>query len=73
MRKACFPHGRLYLLILFIGSHSFLIGCNDESRTTGTMVQVSEQTIAHRNAKAETYKGGPPKSKSKAKAAVPKK
>jgi len=35
------------------------------------MVQVSEETIAHRKAKAETYKGGPPKSK--AKAAVPKK
>jgi len=35
------------------------------------MVQVSEEQIAHRKAKAEAYKGGPPKSQ--AKAAVPKK
>jgi hypothetical protein len=71
MRTACFPRGRILLLILFIGSHLPLIGCNDESRTSGTMVQVSEEVKAHQKAKAESYKGGPPKSK--AKAAVPKK
>ncbi len=71
MRKAYLPSGRIILLILFIGSHFPLVGCNDESKTSGTMVQVSEEQIAHRKAKAEAYKGGPPKSK--AKAAVPKK
>jgi len=71
MRKAYSPRGRILVLILVIGSHFPLIGCSDESKTSGTMVQVSEETIAHRKAKAETYKGGPPKSK--AKAAVPKK
>ena len=29
------------------------------------MIQESEETIAHRKAKAETYKGGPPKAKTK--------
>ena len=39
-----------------------LTGCNDESRTSGTMVQVSEEAKAHLKAKRESYKGGSPKS-----------
>ena len=30
------------------------------------MVQVSEETKAHQKSKMESYKGGPPKTKSKA-------
>jgi hypothetical protein len=65
MSKACFPRGRVLLLVLFIGSHLPLIGCNDNSRTSGTMVEVSEEAKANMKAKKESYKGGPPKSKAK--------
>ena len=65
MRTLCFPRGRILLLVLFIGSHLPLVGCNDDSRTSGTMVEVSEETKAHRKAKVESYKGGAPKSKAK--------
>ena len=65
MRTACFPRGRVLLLILFIGSHLPLFGCTDNSRTSGTMVEVSEETKVHRKARSESYKGGPPKSKAK--------
>jgi hypothetical protein len=63
MRVLCFPRGRILLLTLFIGSHLPLLGCNDESKTSGTMVQVSEEDKAHLKAKRESYKGGPPRSK----------
>jgi hypothetical protein len=66
MRRGCFPRGRILLLIIvFIISHLPLLGCSDNSRTTGTQVEVSEETIAHRKARAESYKGGPPKIKGK--------
>ncbi len=61
------------LLILFIGSQFPLWGCSDPSRTSGTMVEQSEEAIAHRKAKADSYKGGPPKAKTKGKGAVPRK
>jgi hypothetical protein len=66
MRRACLVRRRILLLILFVSSQLPLSGCNDESRTTGTMVQVSEETKAYRKSKLENYKGGPPKSKAKA-------
>jgi hypothetical protein len=66
MRTACFPRGRILLLILFIGSHLPIIGCNDESKTSGTMVQVSDEDKAYLKTKRETYKGAVPKSKAKA-------
>jgi hypothetical protein len=63
MSTTCFPRGRILLLALFIGSHLSLTGCNDESRTTGTVVEVSEEFQAHTKSKLESYKGGPPKTK----------
>ncbi len=66
MRGSRFPHGRVLLLLLFIGSHAPLSGCTDNSRTTGTLVEVSEETKAYRKTKIESYKGGAPKSKGKA-------
>jgi hypothetical protein len=57
---------RILLIALFIGSHLPLIGCTDESKTSGTMVERSEEAKAHLKAKAEKYKGGPAKSKAPA-------
>jgi hypothetical protein len=65
MTAARFPRGRFLLLIVFIGSQLPLTGCTDESRTSGTMVQVSEEAKANLKAKGEGYKGGPPKGKAK--------
>ena len=65
MRTARFLRGRILLLILFIGSHFPLAGCSDESRTSGTMVEVSDEAKAHLKSKSESYKGGPPKAKAK--------
>ncbi len=61
MKTGQFLRGRIVLLVLFAGSCLPLTGCNDESRTTGTQVQVSEEAKAHLKSKMETYKGGPPK------------
>ena len=65
MTAARFPRGRFLLLIVFIGSHFPLTGCTDESRTSGTMVQVSEEAKANLKSKSQAYKGGPPKGKAK--------
>jgi hypothetical protein len=67
MRRACHLYRRILLLILFVGSQLTLSGCNDESRTTGTMVQVSDETKAYRKSKIENYKGGAPKGKGQGK------
>jgi hypothetical protein len=65
--KMHFVHrGKLVLLVIFVASHITLSGCGDDSRTTGTMIQVSAEEKARIKAKAETYKGGPHKKKSKA-------
>jgi hypothetical protein len=63
MRSVRSARERILLLILFIGSHLPLIGCNDESRTSGTMVQVSEEEKAQLQTKRQNYKGGPPRKK----------
>jgi hypothetical protein len=65
MMTARFPRGRLLLVPLFLGSQLLLIGCGDDSKTSGTMRQVSEETKEHQKVKTESYKGGPPKSKAK--------
>jgi hypothetical protein len=65
MRIKLLPRGGIVLLILLVGSHLPLIGCNDESKTSGTQVQVSDEVQARRNARAESYKGGPPKKEAK--------
>jgi hypothetical protein len=43
MRRICSPHGRILALLLFGGSWLPLSGCSDSSRTSGTVVQVSEE------------------------------
>ncbi len=65
MKSVCFPRGRIILLFSFVLSTLPAIGCSDNSRTTGTMVEVSEETKAYRKSKIESYKGGAPKSKGK--------
>ena len=67
MRTAGFPRGRILLLVLFIGAQFPMTGCTDDSRTTGTVVEVPEEYEAHTKAKLGSYKGGPPK-KTQAKA-----
>jgi hypothetical protein len=69
MRTACIPRGRFLLVVLFIGFHFPLIGCNDDSKTSGTMVERSEEDKAHLKTKIESYKGG---AKSKTKGAIEK-
>jgi hypothetical protein len=59
----------LVFTLVAIATYLALPGCNDDSKTDGTLVQVSEETIAHRKARAESYKGGPPKTKAKGKSA----
>jgi hypothetical protein len=66
MRIVCLPRGRILLLVLFIGCHIPLIGCNDESKTSGTMVQVSDEDKARLITKREKYKELRPKGKAKA-------
>ena len=43
-----------------------MIGCTDDSKTTGTMVEESDEIKARREAKRGAYKGGPPKASVKA-------
>ena len=66
MRRACAPFDRILLLFFFIGSYLSFIGCNDASRTTGSMVEVSAEDKAYLKSKRESYKGGPPKNRAKA-------
>ena len=56
MRAVCFPRGRILLLMLFIGSHLPLFGCSDDSRTSGTMVQVSEEDKKYIESRRDKYK-----------------
>ena len=54
--SASLPRGRIQLLILFIGSLFPWVGCTDESRTSGTMVQVTEEAKKHIDGRREEYK-----------------
>ena len=65
MRTASLRRGRVLLLVLFIGSHAPLIGCNDDSKTSGTQVAENPEAVANRKAKGESYKGGAPKKQAK--------
>jgi hypothetical protein len=56
MRTARSPRGRVLILLIFIGSHLPLVGCNDQSRTSGTMVQVSEEAKKHLEGRRDAYK-----------------
>ncbi len=73
MRRICLSPGRIVLLAIFVASHVGVAGCNDESRTTGTMVQVSAEDLARLENKAVNYKAGPAKSQAKAKMKMKKK
>jgi hypothetical protein len=66
MRRARFPHGRILVLLLFISSDLPLIGCDDASKTSGTMVERSEEDTAHLKSKIDSYKGGRAKNKDQA-------
>jgi hypothetical protein len=61
MRTAWLRRGRFVLLYVFIGSHTFSVGCNDDSRTSGTQVQEDPEAEAYRKTKVGKYKGGAPK------------
>jgi hypothetical protein len=50
-----FPCGRITLLIMFVMLHVPVIGCNDDSKTSGTMVEVSEEQKKHILGRRETY------------------
>jgi len=65
MRTTRLHFGRILLMIVFVGSHCSLSGCNDDSKTSGTLVERSEEAKAHMKSKIESYKGGPPKAKGK--------
>jgi hypothetical protein len=60
---------RLTALGVFVGSHVLLTGCNDPSRTSGTMVEESEEAKAYRQGKIAKLKSDPhgPAAASKAK------
>ena len=45
--------GYTVVLLLFVFSHVLVVGCNDPSRTTGTMLEDSEQAKEHRAQKIE--------------------
>jgi hypothetical protein len=56
MRSArCLP-GRTLLLLIFVVSHLTLTGCNDDSRTTGTMLKETDEDRARIQAKIAKYK-----------------
>jgi hypothetical protein len=56
MRSARSSLGRTLLLLIFIVSHLMLTGCNDDSRTTGTMLKETDEDRARIQAKIAKYK-----------------
>jgi hypothetical protein len=65
MRTALLRRGRILLPTLFIGSYLPLTGCTDDSKTSGTMVQVSEEEKEHLKTKRQAYKAARPSTKAK--------
>jgi hypothetical protein len=55
MRATCRFVGRVTLPCLFLGFPLLTTGCNDESKQSGTQVQVSEEAKAQLNAKRDLY------------------
>jgi hypothetical protein len=43
-----------------------VIGCGDDSKTSGTQVADNPEATANRKTKGESYKGGPGKKQAKA-------
>lgn len=66
MKTEYSPGGRIVLLFLLAIAHSLLIGCNDDSKTSGTMVKVSDEEKAYLKTKRESYKAAVPKNRPKA-------
>jgi hypothetical protein len=56
MRSARSSLGRTLLLLIFVVSHLTLTGCNDDSRTTGTMLKETDEDRARIQAKIAKYK-----------------
>ncbi len=56
MKTSYLRRGRGLLLALFTGSHLLLSGCNDESKTSGTMVEPSEEAKAQLEGRRKLYK-----------------
>jgi hypothetical protein len=56
MRTTSSLRGRVLLLGLFIVSPLSSIACNDDSKTSGTSVQVSEEAKQHIVGRREVYK-----------------
>jgi hypothetical protein len=56
MRPEFVLRTRVLLLSLFVGSHFATSGCNDESKTSGTMVQVTEEQKAQIKSRSAAYK-----------------
>ncbi len=65
MRSVPSPRARVLLIALFISSHLLTVGCNDNSKTTGTIVQESAETKAFIKSKRESYKAGASQHKAK--------
>jgi hypothetical protein len=56
MRTMRSRRGPFQLLVIFVGSQLCVSGCSDESKTSGTMVQVSEEAKQHIQSRRDVYK-----------------
>ena len=56
MRSARCSLGRALLLLIFGVSHLTQTGCNDDSRTTGTMLKETDEDRVRMQAKIAKYK-----------------
>jgi outer membrane murein-binding lipoprotein Lpp len=56
MKTTCSREGRILSVVLFIGSHLLLAGCSDDSKTSGTVVEVSEEAKQALQSRKEAYK-----------------
>jgi hypothetical protein len=63
MRRVNFTAGRSLFLLVSIASYVPLVGCSDDSKTSGTMVQVSEEEKEHLKTKRAAYKAARPSTK----------
>ncbi len=65
MKTFAFPRA-CGILFGLIGLLLLGVGCGDDSKTSGTMVQRSDEDLAHLKSKAKNYKGGAPQNKARA-------
>jgi hypothetical protein len=66
MRTVRLWRGRILVLSLLLCLHAPLIGCNDDSKTSGTQVAENPEAVVYRKSKAAAYRGGPPRKQAKA-------